>query len=115
MIGGGSSARRAPEDRMPYAQGRVRHDADSHLMAPADWLVAFAEGAMKDRPPLARSALDAAAGGRGDPPRGRAPPPPRPPVVGGTCRAFMTRSVRAAAARRNGGRRGSADATFQRS
>src|ERR1700761_7695084 len=34
---------------MPYAQGRVYHDADSHLMEPADWLVPFAEGAMKDR------------------------------------------------------------------
>ncbi len=34
---------------MPYAQGRIYHDADSHLMEPADWLVPFAEGAMKDR------------------------------------------------------------------
>ena len=34
---------------MPYAQGRVYHDADSHLMEPADWLVPFAEGPMKDR------------------------------------------------------------------
>ena len=48
---------------MPYAQGRVYHDADSHLMEPADWLVPFAEGAMKDR--LLR----------------RDPPSTRPPVV----------------------------------
>ncbi len=48
---------------MPYAQGRIYHDADSHLMEPADWLVPFAEGAMKDR--LLR----------------RDPPSTRPPVV----------------------------------
>jgi len=48
---------------MPYAQGRVYHDADSHLMEPADWLVPFAEGPMKDR--LLR----------------RDPPSTRPPVV----------------------------------
>ena len=34
---------------MPYAAGRIFHDADSHVMEPADWLVAFAEDAMKDR------------------------------------------------------------------
>jgi len=34
---------------MPYAAGRVFHDADSHIMEPADWLVPFAEGDMKDR------------------------------------------------------------------
>ena len=34
---------------MPYVEGRIVHDADSHLMEPADWLVPFAEGAMKDR------------------------------------------------------------------
>src|SRR5580704_10538283 len=48
---------------MPYAQGRVIHDADSHLMEPADWLVPFAEGAMKER--LMR----------------RDPPSTRPPVT----------------------------------
>ncbi|HVY04160.1 MAG TPA: hypothetical protein VG983_10925, partial [Caulobacterales bacterium] len=34
---------------MPYAQGRVFHDADSHVMEPADWLVPFADEAMKER------------------------------------------------------------------
>jgi predicted TIM-barrel fold metal-dependent hydrolase len=34
---------------MPYATGRIIHDADSHLMEPADWLVPFAEGDMKER------------------------------------------------------------------
>ena len=34
---------------MPYAQGRVYHDADSHLMEPADWLVPFAEGRLSRR------------------------------------------------------------------
>ena len=27
---------------MPYATGRVIHDADSHVMEPVDWLVPFA-------------------------------------------------------------------------
>src|SRR5579862_9270238 len=38
--------RRAP---MPYATGRVIHDADSHVMEPADWLVAFADEPYRDR------------------------------------------------------------------
>ena len=49
---------------MPYAAGRVFHDADSHVMEPADWLVAFAEDAMKDRllrrdPPSTRPSVEA--------------------------------------------------------
>ena len=49
---------------MPYAQGRVYHDADSHLMEPADWLVPFAEDAMKNRllrrdPPSTRPPVEA--------------------------------------------------------
>jgi predicted TIM-barrel fold metal-dependent hydrolase len=34
---------------MPYVSDRIIHDADSHVMEPADWLVPFAEGPMKDR------------------------------------------------------------------
>jgi len=32
-----------------YANGRVIHDADSHIMEPADWLVPHAEGELKTR------------------------------------------------------------------
>jgi predicted TIM-barrel fold metal-dependent hydrolase len=34
---------------MTYAQGRVYHDADSHVMEPLDWLVPFAEEPFKER------------------------------------------------------------------
>ena len=34
---------------MPYATGRLIHDADSHVMEPADWLVPFADEGMKER------------------------------------------------------------------
>ncbi|HXQ16426.1 MAG TPA: amidohydrolase family protein [Caulobacteraceae bacterium] len=34
---------------MPYATGRVIHDADSHVMEPADWLVAYADEPYRDR------------------------------------------------------------------
>jgi predicted TIM-barrel fold metal-dependent hydrolase len=34
---------------MPYATGRVIHDADSHVMEPADWLVAFADEPYRER------------------------------------------------------------------
>lgn len=34
---------------MPYAAGRVIHDADSHVMEPADWLVAFADEPYRER------------------------------------------------------------------
>lgn len=37
---------------MPYAGERVVHDADSHLMEPADWLVEHADPAWRDRMPL---------------------------------------------------------------
>ena len=33
---------------MPYAEGRVFHDADSHVMEPADWLLAHADASLKD-------------------------------------------------------------------
>ena len=57
---------------MSYATGRVFHDADSHVMEPADWLVPFAEGAMKDR--LLRH----------DPPSTRPPvEPPREKIIEG--------------------------------
>jgi predicted TIM-barrel fold metal-dependent hydrolase len=48
---------------MPYASGRVYHDADSHVMEPTDWLTPFAEDHLKER--LTR----------------RDPPSTRPPVV----------------------------------
>lgn len=57
---------------MPYAAGRVLHDADSHVMEPADWLVPFADDAMKDR--LLRR----------DPPSTRPPvEPPKDKVIEG--------------------------------
>ncbi|HXQ46964.1 MAG TPA: amidohydrolase family protein [Caulobacteraceae bacterium] len=34
---------------MPYATGRVIHDADSHIMEPADWLVPYAEEPFRER------------------------------------------------------------------
>ncbi|HEY2814944.1 MAG TPA: amidohydrolase family protein [Acidimicrobiales bacterium] len=34
---------------MPYAEGRVYYDADSHLMETSDWLVAYADPDMRDR------------------------------------------------------------------
>ncbi|HEY1926419.1 MAG TPA: amidohydrolase family protein [Caulobacteraceae bacterium] len=34
---------------MPYATGRVFHDADSHVMEPADWLAAFADEPLRER------------------------------------------------------------------
>jgi uncharacterized protein len=34
---------------MPYATGRVIHDADSHVMEPLDWLVPFADEPFKER------------------------------------------------------------------
>jgi len=34
---------------MPYASGRVIHDADSHVMEPLDWLVPFADEPFKER------------------------------------------------------------------
>lgn len=34
---------------MSYAQGRVIHDADSHVMEPSDWLTPHAEGALATR------------------------------------------------------------------
>ncbi|WP_334163998.1 amidohydrolase family protein [Phenylobacterium sp.] len=56
---------------MPYAAGRVFHDADSHVMEPADWLVPFADDAWKDR--LLRK----------DPPSTRPPEPVREKVIEG--------------------------------
>jgi predicted TIM-barrel fold metal-dependent hydrolase len=34
---------------MPYAQGRIIHDADSHIMEPPGWLAAHAEPALAER------------------------------------------------------------------
>lgn len=34
---------------MSYAQGRVMHDADSHIMESEDWLAAFADADVRDR------------------------------------------------------------------
>lgn len=34
---------------MPYAQGRVIHDADSHIMESLDWLPSYAEPSIRDR------------------------------------------------------------------
>ena len=57
---------------MPYAAGRVFHDADSHVMEPADWLVPFADAQWKDR--LLRN----------DPPSTRPPvEPPKEKVIEG--------------------------------
>src|SRR5215218_4270367 len=39
---------------MPYASGRVYHDADAHIMEPADWLVTHADAAFRDRMPRFR-------------------------------------------------------------
>ena len=39
---------------MPYASGRVYHDADAHIMEPADWLVEHADPAFRDRMPRFR-------------------------------------------------------------
>ena len=42
---------------MPYATGRVIHDADSHVMEPADWLAPYLEdAALKDRLSLRKTA-----------------------------------------------------------
>jgi uncharacterized protein len=37
--------------RMPYAQGRVYHDADSHLMELPEWLPSYADREFRDRIP----------------------------------------------------------------
>ena len=34
---------------MPYAEGRVFYDADSHLMETSDWLVSYADPGVRDR------------------------------------------------------------------
>ena len=34
---------------MPYAEGRVFYDADSHLMETSDWLVSYADPDLRDR------------------------------------------------------------------
>ncbi len=42
---------------MPYAEGRVFHDADSHIMELPDWMTEFADPALRDRlPPIDFSA-----------------------------------------------------------
>ena len=37
---------------MPYASGRIYHDADSHILEPADWLREHADPKWRDRMPL---------------------------------------------------------------
>jgi predicted TIM-barrel fold metal-dependent hydrolase len=56
---------------MPYASGRVIHDADSHVMEPADWLVPFADEPYRER--LLRSEPPASA---------NAKPPPEKVIEG---------------------------------
>ena len=34
---------------MPYAEGRLYYDADSHLMELSDWLVRYADPDLRDR------------------------------------------------------------------
>ncbi len=34
---------------MPYVEGRVVHDADAHIMEPADWLLGHADPGIRDR------------------------------------------------------------------
>ena len=34
---------------MPYAEGRIYNDADSHIMETFDWLVSYADPDMRDR------------------------------------------------------------------
>src|SRR5215472_721592 len=61
---------------MPYAEGRIYHDADSHLMEMGDWLVAHADPSVRERirplylgaaGTLAEKAVREAAARRGDP------------------------------------------------
>src|SRR5689334_25253781 len=43
--------RRRPgeNERMPYAEGRIYHDADSHVMETPDWLVPYADPPVRER------------------------------------------------------------------
>jgi len=34
---------------MPYAEGRIIHDADSHVMETPDWLVPYADPDIRER------------------------------------------------------------------
>lgn len=43
---------------MPYAEGRLIHDADAHVMEPPDWFVEFADPDMRDRLRPDRSVAD---------------------------------------------------------
>src|SRR5688500_17864425 len=61
---------------MPYAEGRVFYDADSHVMETSDWLVQYADPDVRDRirplylggaGALAEDAVKAAEARRGDP------------------------------------------------
>jgi predicted TIM-barrel fold metal-dependent hydrolase len=60
---------------MPYATGRVIHDADSHVMEPADWLVPFADEPYRER--LMRREPQPAAGAAAP-----AKPPPEKVIEG---------------------------------
>ena len=37
------------EQPLPYAQGRVYHDADAHVVETPDWLVPFADPGVRER------------------------------------------------------------------
>src|SRR5690242_21491266 len=43
--------RRRPgeNERMPYAEGRIFHDADSHVMETPDWLAPYADPPVRER------------------------------------------------------------------
>jgi predicted TIM-barrel fold metal-dependent hydrolase len=44
---------------MPYAEGRVIHDADAHVMETADWVLSYADSGLRDRmKPLRHTAVD---------------------------------------------------------
>jgi predicted TIM-barrel fold metal-dependent hydrolase len=44
---------------VPYVEGRVMHDADAHVMETADWVLSYADPAIRDRlEPLAFTAVD---------------------------------------------------------
>src|SRR5215470_17795680 len=39
----------APEEAMPYVEGRTVHDADSHVVETPDWLVPYADPDIRER------------------------------------------------------------------
>src|SRR4051794_154932 len=62
-IEGDLSSRPVPTDggsSMPYAEGRIVHDADAHIMEWPTWLSDYADPAIRDRVP--RRTLDDGSG-----------------------------------------------------